>query len=142
MTRDDDNLELPQRLKGELKQLFSPGGAFPAAAGARDQEILRKAMRGRAGPRWRRWVMSGAVAAAVAVVVGGVVWWQAAGAPRSANNYVRTGDVRDAFYLARELKRGHVVENRWDANNDGRVDESDVKMVALAAVKVGEGGVR
>lgn len=55
-------------------------------------------------------------------------------------------DILDAFKLARQIEdAGHIEENlslqkqEWDINGDGRVDHSDVDMVALAAVRLEKG---
>ena len=125
------NLEdqFEERLGQELKGLF----AGPSMGAGRDEAILASARHAAADEarlkwRWRvAWAMG--VAAAVAVAAG-VLW------PRG---YERTGDIRDAFYVARELKAHKALDGTWDANKDGVVDEKDVRMLALAAVKVSDG---
>jgi len=135
----DENL--PERVKGELKGMYSPRGAFPAGRDERILSHIAPALAGMGSPRrewWaRRWAMSGAVAAAVAIVVGGI-WWAAS--PHEVA-YVRTGDVRDAFYLARELKAGKVMGKEWDVVGNGVVDQRSVQALAMAAVSI-DGSVR
>ncbi|HVS72495.1 MAG TPA: hypothetical protein VHQ47_14665, partial [Phycisphaerae bacterium] len=51
--------------------------------------------------------------------------------------YVRTGDIRDAYFVARELAAGDGGAVRgWDQNGDGVVDDGDVKALAMAAVRL------
>ena|GEM_PF-3064821 len=149
MDWNDENL--PERVREELKGMYTPRGSFSAG---RDERILRAAMShiapalagiGSQRREWRirRWGMSGAVAAAVAVVVGGF-WYVEWGHEAKGENYVRTGDVRDAFYLARELKAGKAMGAQWDVEGNGVVDERAVKALAMAAVRISdaEGGAR
>jgi len=138
MSDAPDNFE--QRLSAALKGVFA-GPSMGMGGAGRDAEILAAARHvGDAAGRqqWRRrvaWAMG--VAAAVAVAAG-VLW------PRGAG-YERTGDIRDAFYVAREIKAhggagvGRALDGKWDVTGDGVVDEKDVRTLALAAVKVGEG---
>ena len=48
-------------------------------------------------------------------------------------------DILDAFKLARQIKDTDQVESKWDINGDGLVDNSDVDVVALAAVRLDKG---
>jgi hypothetical protein len=50
--------------------------------------------------------------------------------------YVRTGDIRDAFYVARAVEAGRGLDKGWDVNGDGKVDGGDVRVLAMAAVRV------
>ena len=121
------------RLQRELKSMFAP----PTPMGnARDNVILAAAHHaGTAASRWKyrvAWAMG--VAAALSVTAG-LLW------PRP---YERIGDIRDAFYVAREIKTHQTLDKTWDTNKDGVVDEKDVRALALAAVKldVGKGVTR
>ena len=131
MVERDDNLELPEGLRRDLSTLY---GARKAAPAERDVEILaaaRRAGRGYGG-RWRMMVGTG-IAAAVALAIG--IAWDQYGSRNES--YARTGDIRDAFYVARQIKAHRALPASWDANGDGVVDEKDVQMLALAAVKIG-----
>jgi hypothetical protein len=48
-------------------------------------------------------------------------------------------DILDAFTLARQIENTSHTETNWDMNGDGRVDHSDVDIVALAAVRLDKG---
>ncbi|MEJ2704950.1 MAG: dockerin type I domain-containing protein [Sedimentisphaerales bacterium] len=48
-------------------------------------------------------------------------------------------DILDAFRLAQQIKNADQVKSTWDMNGDGLVDDSDVDMVALAAVRLDKG---
>ena len=84
------------------------------------------------------------MAAAVALAAG-IMWRQYSG---PAPAYARTGDIRDAVYLARQIKAHHGTglpnarEGSWDANGDGVIDQRDVRLLALAAVKLDGVGVK
>jgi hypothetical protein len=114
------------RLGQELKGLL----AGPSMGAARDEAILaaaREAATRAAAHAWRRrvtWAMGMAAAIAVAAAV---LW------PRG---YERTGDIRDAFYVARQIKQHRALDGTWDVNKDGVVDAKDVRSLAVAAVKV------
>ena len=48
----------------------------------------------------------------------------------------RTGDIRDAFALARALRDGAQVSAADDFNHDGSVDGADVRALAMVAVSL------
>jgi hypothetical protein len=144
MTHPNDNLDLPPELRKSLREMFG-GPEFPAG---RDAGILATAKR---RVRWpQRVIIAGGIAAAVALAATlFLVQSDHHSAMHVAGEaaYVRTGDIRDAFYVARELKAKKALEANWDANGDGVVDEKDVQTLALAAVKLSDardagGGVR
>jgi hypothetical protein len=147
-SEDGEEGRLPEELRRELKGMFEPGVGFD---GSRDAEILgaaRRAGPGAAGRRGRGWwgaVGLGGVAALLAVAIGvSAVVHRSERSPAAAVRaaYVRTGDIRDAYYVARELKRGERVKVAMDENHDGKVDEVDVGLLAMAAVRLEKGGVR
>jgi hypothetical protein len=141
-----------ERFARELKALFAAPQAGAAMRAQRDNAILQAARL--AGDeelrwRWRRrvaWAIG--MAAALAVAAGlGVEFWPggsgSGGGRRMAEVVARTGDIRDAFYVARELKAQKALDGTWDANGDGVVDENDVRVLAVAAVSVRDAkGVR
>ena len=143
MDRREDSLDLPSELKRDLRDLYTPGASFRG----NDQGILNAARA--AGTRrtgHRRWAVGIGVAAAVAIAVG-LFALQAghvpdSGGPRAAmspmpiSEPTATGDIRDAFYVARELKAHATLNQRWDANHDGIIDTRDVQALAVAAVRV------
>jgi len=124
MAENHEQFDLPASLKGDLRRAYA-AGPVPAEM---DALILR--------PRRRLWPR-GLIAAAVAAValIGGGVYFGTMHRP-VAVAYQRTGDIRDAFYLARTLERQQHVEAGWDQNADGRVDRDDVRQLAQLAVKL------
>jgi hypothetical protein len=134
--------DLPPALKAELRALHAPPDALPPL---RDEAILHAAHAALAAGRARRWRwgLAGGMAAALAITAG--LWWshpQDASAPVVAARYAPTGDIRDAFYVARRLQGAPPdLDPSWDVNRDGRIDVQDVQSLALAAVKI-DGGAR
>jgi len=154
MDKRSDSTDLPAALERELRQLYAGPGQGQRGAISREHDASILAAARRAGAEagtstWRRWRTAGAIGIAAAVAVAaGVLWNQfgthgpatpytAATARReSAIPYARTGDIRDAFYVARRLKTHQALERGWDVNGDGVVDDADVNALAMAAVKV------
>ena len=137
MTRPDEDLRLPDPLAGELRSLFAPP-AFPAM---RDGPILAAARSAGRINRARRWRLPASIGIAAALAIAATLMWL----PHrgAAPGYARTGDIRDAFYLARHLQKHDALEgSAWDANHDGLIDEKDVQSLAMAAVKVTPTGSR
>jgi len=132
MPQEREYSKLPEELERELKGLFSTTAVWPAG---RDGAVLAAVWRGRFERQrfWRRMGMIG-IAAAVAVAAG--TWWQNVSAGRP---YARTGDIRDALHLARAIQAGNTIGGGWDMNRDGRVDEKDVRILAMAAVRLEKG---
>jgi hypothetical protein len=48
-------------------------------------------------------------------------------------------DILDAFKLAKHIESSDRTETKWDFNGDGLIDQSDVDVVALAAVRLDKG---
>jgi hypothetical protein len=108
---------------------------------------LFAALRRAPAPAARLWRLVAGAGLAAAVALAATVHWYA---PRQSPAYARTGDIRDAYSLARALQRessdGKKTPAWWDANHDGRVDSADVDALALAVVQLNPpaspGGVR
>jgi hypothetical protein len=145
MTQPPDKFE--SQLRSELKQLFA--GPAHGRSAEQDAQLLAAARSAgeatvRGHGRWR-WRVGLGIAAAVAVAAG-VLWSEMfrlkdverpAAAPAAvATSYQHTGDIRDAYFVARQLKQHRALEAGWDANRDGVVDQKDVQALALAAVKL------
>jgi hypothetical protein len=150
---DDSEPHVSDRLRKDLRDLFTPPGTVPTRL---DQAIRSQASRRLAKPRRLiirlRWA---GVAAAAAVIVVGIILYQApldrshpaqmanlksvspapaeGGADVDGNGRV---DILDAFRLARQIETRGPADQRWDLNGDGRVDKDDVDLVAAAAVRL------
>ena len=130
----DEEFRLPEPLQRELRGLFAPG-AFPAERDGRILAAARHAQSANAVRRWR-WAAVG-VAAALALATS--LWWLPRGQSvgQGGTAYARSGDIRDAYYVARHLQKHEALEpGTWDVNRDGHVDEQDVQALVLVAVKV------
>ena len=46
-------------------------------------------------------------------------------------------DILDAFTLASRIKAGAAIEENWDINGDGQVNQADVEEISAFAVKLG-----
>ncbi len=46
-------------------------------------------------------------------------------------------DIVDAYLMAQKVKSGHPIPGDWDLNNDGGIDERDIRLVAQTAVALG-----
>lgn len=133
---ESDEPALPPALVAALRQAHA--GAAPARAGF-DAAVLAQAkseLTALYAARRRRmkfaaWLGGGlGVAAAVALAVL-LTLQEPAGRPR-------TGDIRDAFALARALRDGVPTVADDDRNHDGAVDGNDVRLLAFAAVALKE----
>ena len=148
MSERDDPFELPGEVREGLRGLYGPREGMGRA---RDAGILAAARRAGEIQSWNWWgvAMRVGVAAAIIMMVGAILLPSLGRARSHAKRAVstadrmsvRTGDIRDAYFVARGLKEGRKLEGPWDANGDGKVDAVDVSALAMAAVRV-EGGVR
>src|SRR5690242_6356007 len=105
--REDE--DMPEGVKREMRGLYTP----PTGMGStRDQAILAAARAAAGGGRRFGWKAAAGLAIAACVALAGTLFVvehratdraMESGAPGVAQVYQRTGDIRDAFYLARQL---------------------------------------
>ncbi len=119
-----DQRPLRKRLADALNRLRPPP---PEVPGALDEAILAM---GRVRLRRRRLVPILAVAAGVLLAVTATFFLR----EDSVVAQPRPLDIVDAYRLALRLDRNETPESRWDVNDDGRVDEADVAILARRAV--------
>jgi hypothetical protein len=98
-----------------------------------------------------RWAVLWKVAAAAAIVILAFSLDLTNKPAPTIKHSVRTGtqttdidlngrvDILDAFTLARQIKQAGHTESEWDVNGDGFIDDNDVDIVALAAVRLDKG---
>jgi hypothetical protein len=151
MDRHDDSFDLPENLKSDLRGLFDNTPPYRGD----DQAILSAARSaGRPVHKGRRWAVGIGIAAAVAIAAILLPWGgdvpeatqvashsEAPAAPALAKTtalqpYTATGDIRDAYFVARSLQTSAKLDARWDTNGDGSVDSKDSDALAAAAVSL------
>lgn len=135
-------VRIPARLEAALRGL-SAGDEYAAPAGF-DDDLLRMA-RAKLRPRpvVRVLLRAGTgLAAAAALGLVAVLWWQGGGGSRGASiaalDPARQVDIVDAFVLARRLRAGGgaAPDASWDVTRDGTVDEQDVERLKAMAVRL------
>jgi hypothetical protein len=154
-----DNLDrhVSDRFRQDLRSLFQPPGPVPRQT---DKTILDQARTRLAKPHrliiHLRWAAG--IAAAAAVIALGLVLFNVVTPdfdpgpqstirnPQSPGPVLAEGradvdgngrvDILDAFRLARSIEAQAPVDERWDLNGDGRLDQDDVDLVASAAVRL------
>jgi hypothetical protein len=156
---------LPDRLVGDLMDIYGHGGSVPPAV---DHAILARARTRLAAPRRRRagWIDVLATAAQRALGYGpSSLFGRSAGAaatvlliiaicsgldtrrpPDGSRDEISGAaedvdgngrvDIGDAFHLARALAGHTRLRDDWDVNRDGVVGREDVDAIALAAVRI------
>ncbi|MEM7228805.1 MAG: hypothetical protein AAF432_08315 [Planctomycetota bacterium] len=115
---------------------------FPASASESMQAASRRHFN--ALQRRRRWIVGGPLLAAAVLLMVLLVqpWASVQRATTSQQNNAQAASkptIHDAFALARRLATDAETTERWDHNDDGRVDHADVDALAMAAVRL-EGG--
>ena len=144
----DDNfdLKISGKLKNDLDSLFKPDFEIPHEV---DMAILNKASQKLVRPRRRihvlRWI--GPIAAAAAIIIfmsiSNMQNQKTNVAPmesiaQASTDFDNNGkvDILDAFKLAKLIQSEKSVDNKWDLNGDGHVDDSDVDEIAIVAVSL------
>lgn len=157
MEHFDENLDsrISSKLSADLNVLFEPKRPVPPEV---DRAVSDRIHRHfvfekptKDNRRRLRWAGLWKVAAAAAVVIFAFSL-DLTKKPAPIIDYsVRTGaqatdidlngrvDILDAFTLARQIKDAGQVESKWDMNGDGLIDDNDVDIVALAAVRLDKG---
>ncbi|MBP8303149.1 MAG: hypothetical protein KBE04_03370 [Phycisphaerae bacterium] len=130
---DDGRLDALAR---DLRRLYRAPTAVPGRA---DQVVLSYGRR-HLRPRTRIWLYRVATAAAVLLLLFGLVFIEKSGQERTLLGDVdRSGtvDILDAFQLARRIEQSARLDPRWDLNGDGIVDRKDVDVAGSLAVRLG-----
>ena len=141
----------PPQLKAGLTGLF---GSAPAVSRFTDEQILAAARQQtirRNRMRWMTRYAIGSIAAAAAVVLIAIKInhrhqpaFESDREVASSEDVNRDGklDILDAYFMARKAAANEPMSKEWDFNHDGNVDNKDVDIVALAAVKIKSGGAQ
>ncbi|MBX3403206.1 MAG: hypothetical protein KF699_07325 [Phycisphaeraceae bacterium] len=138
-------VRVPPRLEAALRGLSACDRVFAAPAGFDDDILGMARARLRTRPVVRVLLRAGTgIAAAAALGLVAVLWWQGGGGSRGVNiaalDPARQVDIVDAFTLARRLRDGAAVDASWDVTRDGAVDEQDVERLRAMAVRLDRAG--
>jgi hypothetical protein len=149
---EDLDFRVPSKLPADLKALFKPQFGVPPGVDRAVMDRANKhfvALQSGKGRRRIHWGWRIAAAAAVVIFAFSLDLTKQAGptkirSPLSKTQAVdidRNGrvDILDAFKLARHIETNSPPEKAWDINGDGRIDRSDVDIVAHAAVRLDKG---
>ena len=129
---DDKRLDALAR---DLRRLYQAQTAVP---GRVDQVVLSHGRR-HLRPRQRIWLYRITAAAAVLLVLVGLVFMATTHTrPSLSGDIDRSGrvDILDALQLARRIEESMPLDPRWDLNRDGVVDRRDVDIVGAMAVRL------
>ena len=134
MPEPTDDLEVPDRLQGDLRAVFGRRVAFPDSIGT----TLRHAAARRRRPILLRPVT---LAAAAALLMAALLLLQ-----QRTTSTVRLAredfdghgrvDVLDAYRLALALERHDRIAPQFDLDSDGLVDRRDADRIAARAVSI------
>jgi len=149
---ESESSELPPRLIEQLRRMHDAPIVVPAWI---DRAILAEARRsyGRRRRAWmlRRWSAAAAAVAAVVLLAVGLFMRSreadrrqvAAGRTQLLQladvNHDGRVNILDAYILARKIERHELLDPAWDINGDGIVDQKDVDLIAMLAVRA-DGG--
>lgn len=149
---DDTDLRISSKLSTDLKAIFEPQIGIPPEV---DRIVMDRAHKHlvpfKSGKERRlriHWGWRIAAAAAVIILAFSLLTKQPEPIMDSfslskaqAEDIDRNGrvDILDAFKLARHIESADRTELEWDFNGDGRIDRSDVDIVAHAAVRLNKG---
>ena len=148
MKKPEQNDANDPRISAELaERLQALGGPRVAVPPRTDEAILTQARRHFAGIgrsrrviAFPRWLAAAAVVALCAWL--SHLWLSNPGASSIARediNHDGRVDVLDAFAVARRLQQGQVNAAQFDFNRDGVVDQRDIDVIAVQAVKLAKG---
>jgi len=149
----DTDLRVSTKLSADLKALFEPQIGVPPEV---DRAVMDRANKhfvsmqsGEGRHMWIHWGWRIAAAAAVVIFAFSLDLTKQAGPTKDRFSQSkiqpvdidRDGrvDILDAFKLARHIETNGPTEKAWDFNGDGRIDHSDVDIVAHTAVRLNKG---
>ena len=150
---EDSDLRISSKLSADLKALFEPQPGVPPHV---DRAVMDRAHKHLAllqSGKQRRlrihWGWRIAAAAAVIILAFSLDLTKRPDqttdsfsiSKTQAEDIDRNGrvDILDAFKLARHIESAGRAETEWDFNGDGLIDQSDVDIVAHAAVRLNKG---
>ena len=133
MPEPTDDLEVPDRLQGDLRAVFGRRVSIPDSIGA----CLRHAAARRRRPILLRPVT---LAAAAALLMAALLLQQriTSSGPLAREDFDGNGrvDVLDAYRLALALERHERIAPQFDLDGNGRVDRRDADRIAARAVSI------
>ncbi|HET6247840.1 MAG TPA: dockerin type I repeat-containing protein [Tepidisphaeraceae bacterium] len=139
-TADPDDQALRPRLREAFARLDPGQVEIPPAL---DAEILSRAkrdftrrLRFRSAVRWTAAAASLAAAVAIVFIVRASFFHRPAPVAKGDINANGKVDMLDAYLLAKHLAAGDKIDQKWDMNGDGVVDQRDVDWIANHAVQI------
>jgi hypothetical protein len=143
---EDERDQLPESLRAALRELESEGNLFVPPT--LDETILKRAeahfqathVPARQFQLWTVWrlLLAGAVAVLITAILFLLLGPQHSGPSLAREDINHDGhvDILDALALAKSVQANSSSDKRFDQNGDGKLDDSDVKAVAAAAVRL------
>ncbi|MCU0611303.1 MAG: dockerin type I domain-containing protein [Candidatus Eisenbacteria bacterium] len=126
----DTDLTAPAALVRDLRSLYHAPLAVTPEVDQRVRQATWRHFARRGRMRALRWLTPLAAAAAAVLIL----------LPHSRQGAVGdvdgsgAVDILDAFALARRVEASESLKARWDVNGDAEVDQSDIDLIAAAAV--------
>lgn len=141
--RHEQDFGIPPKLAAALKDVSSQKVFVPPYVDSAILKAARQRMdKGAKTPRFRRWMLWPALAAACTLIFCVVRLLTTSGHSsfvREDLNHDGKVDILDSFALARELKSSKRLPATYDVNGDGVVDERDVRLITAHAVQLNKG---
>jgi len=149
--------EEPKQLAEDLAALYAPDLPVPPDVDRAIIATARERFARRRRPRLvLRWAPVGALAAAAAIVLFLVPTLLLKPRHQASRERAVTAkiaakedidqdgrvDILDAFALARHIESSREFFGEWDMNGDGSVDDTDVEVIARAAVSLERSSVQ
>jgi hypothetical protein len=141
MKNEKSDFRTSEQFSKDLQPLFEPKQAVSPHVDRAVMDAAARRLRHRDGIKWKRYAC-----AAAAMIAAGVLFLNFnrpvdSPVPIALKNDINQDgavDILDALALAREIQSAEA-NPQWDMNGDSAVNQEDVDMVAMAAVKLKEG---
>lgn len=138
---ENNDFRTSEQFSEDLGSLFEPKQAVSPRVDRAVMDAAAKRLHRRSGVKWKRYACAAAAMIAVGVMLMHINPPTDSIAPVALKKDVNldgTVDILDAFALARGIESG-AADPQWDMNGDSAVNQKDVDVVAMAAVKMKEG---
>ena len=135
MPEPTDDLEVPDRLQGDLRAVFGRRVAIPDSIGT---TLLHAAARRRRPILLRPVTLAAAAALLIAALLLQLQQRTSSPVPLAREDFDGNGrvDVLDAYRLALALERHDRIAPQFDLDGNGLVDRRDADRIAARAVSI------